>query len=124
MRERFERALTVFSPDDLRPHPEEGALSAFTRVFDALLAPVSKDGAAPLRDGGFRRLLSMRPNIARACEDTPSTTPAPQCRGAGADFKHAIREADDAQLMLSVAVEARRTLIGSTTTLAPTWTRL
>ena len=29
-----------------------------------------------------------------------------------------------AQLMLSVAVEARRTLIGSTTTLAPTWTRL
>src|SRR5262252_6831191 len=34
------------------------------------------------------------------------------------------READDAQLMLSVAVEARRTLIGSTTTLAPTWTRL
>src|SRR5262249_53314197 len=80
--------------------------------------------AAPLRDGGFRRLLSMTPNIARACEDTPSTTPAPQCRGAGVDFKHAIREADGAQLMLSVAVEARRTLIGSTTTFAPPRTRL
>jgi hypothetical protein len=77
-----------------------------------------------LRDGGFRRLLSMRPNIARAGEHTPNTTPAPQCHGAGADFKHAIREGADTQLMLSVAVEARRTLIGSTTTLAPTWTRL
>jgi hypothetical protein len=30
---------------------EEGASSAFTRVFDALLAPVSKDGGGPmLRD--------------------------------------------------------------------------
>jgi hypothetical protein len=124
MRERLERALTVLSPDDLRPHPEEGASSAFTRVFDALLAPVSKDGGGPkLRDGGFRR-LSMRPNIARAREDRPNTTPAPRYRETGADFKHAIREGDDAQLMLSVAVEARRTLIGRTTTLAPTWTRL
>jgi hypothetical protein len=51
-------------------------------------------------------------------------TPAPQCHGAGADFKHAIREANDAQLMLSVAVAARRSVIGRTTTLAPMWTRL
>jgi hypothetical protein len=51
-------------------------------------------------------------------------TPAPQCHGTGADFKHAMREADDVQLMLSVAVEARRTLMGRTTTLVPTWTRL
>src|SRR5258707_11841322 len=47
MRERFERTVTPFSPDDLRPHPEEGASSAFTRVVDALLAPVSKDGGGP-----------------------------------------------------------------------------
>ncbi len=51
-------------------------------------------------------------------------TPAPRHREAGADFDHAIREGNDAQLMLSVAVEARRTLIGRTTTLAPTWARL
>jgi hypothetical protein len=51
-------------------------------------------------------------------------TPAPQCHGTGADFKHAMREADDVQLMLAVAVEARRTLMGRTTTLVPTWTRL
>jgi hypothetical protein len=61
---------------------------------------------------------------ARRKEAAQNQTPAPQCREAGADFKHAMREADDAQLMLSVAVEARRTLIGSTTTLLPTWTRL
>ena len=125
MRERCDRVLTYFSPNDLRPHPEEGALSVFTRVFDALLAPVSKDGGGPmLRDGGFRRLLSMRPNIARAGEHTPNTTPAPRYRETGADFKHAIRETSDVQLMLSVVVAARRRFIGSTTTLAPTWTRL
>jgi hypothetical protein len=56
---------------------------------------------------------------------TPQTeTPAPQCHGTGADFKHAMREADDVQLMLSVAVAARRSVIGRTTTLVPTWTRL
>src|SRR5258708_24169031 len=78
MRERFERTVTLFSPDDLRPHLEEGASSAFTRVVDALLAPVSKDGGGPmLRDGGFRRLLSMRPNVARAGEDTPDRNAGP-----------------------------------------------
>jgi hypothetical protein len=51
-------------------------------------------------------------------------TPAPRYRETGAISKHAIREADDVQLMLSVAVEARRTLMGRTTTLVPTWTRL
>src|SRR5260370_8139181 len=81
MRERFERTVTLFSPDDLRPHPEEGASSAFTRVVDALLAPVSKDGGGPmLRDGGFRRLLSIRPNVARAREDTPATNAVPPSR--------------------------------------------
>ena len=125
MRERFERTVTLFSPDDLRRHPEEGASSAFTRVVDALLAPVSKDGGGPmLRDGGFRRLLSIRPNVARAGEDTPDRNAGPRYRETGAISKHAIREANDAQLMLSVAVAARRSVIGRTTTLAPMWTRL
>jgi hypothetical protein len=77
-----------------------------------------------LRDGGFRRLLSMRPNVARAGEDTPDRNAGPRYRETGAISKHAIREANDAQLMLSVAVAARRSVIGRTTTLAPMWTRL
>src|SRR5258707_533603 len=103
MRERFERTVTLFSPDDLRPHPEEGASSAFTRVVDALLAPVSKDGGGPmLRDGGFRRLLSMRPNVARAGEDTPDRNAGPRYRETAAISKNPKPEANDAQSMMIV----------------------
>ena len=72
----------------------------------------------------FERALTVSPDQSCICAPAQNQTPAPQCREAGADFKHPMREADDAQLMLSVAVEARRTLIGRTTTLLPTWTRL
>ena len=70
-------------------------------------------------------LVPIRVASARVAGAAQKTKRRPRNgRGAGADFKHAIREADDVQLMLSVVVAARRRFIGSTTTLAPTWTRL
>src|SRR5262249_45699565 len=98
-----------FLRNDLRPHPEEGAQRPSRRM-----------GAAH----ASRRRLSPPPQHEaeyRPCgRRTPNTTPAPRHREPGADFKHTIREGNDAQLTLSAATAARRRFIGSTTTLAPT----
>src|SRR5262249_59332304 len=79
---------------------------------------------AGMRERFERALTVFFPIEVASARPCKNRTPAPRYRETGAISSTQYAKANDAQLMLSVAVEARRTLIGRTTTLAPTWTRL
>ena len=73
----------------------------------------------------FERALTVFPDQSCICCGRAKTRRRPRSVAGPAPISSTqCAKLTIAQLMLSVAVEARRTLIGSTTTLAPTWTRL
>src|SRR5262249_22270320 len=107
-----------------RAVPRHRPLPFRHRRSGAALSPAVQMHAVGLFVLPRRRVIRGALGLRALQRARANQTPAPRHREAGADFKHAIREGNDAQLTLSVAVEARRPLTGRTTTLVPTWTRL
>src|SRR5437660_11119330 len=133
MRERFERTVTFFFP--IRVASERVAATVGWAKSLSVASPrgQTRHAILPTRDDRISRLCPpydccdapRREAHCRRCGQRridAKSKPAPRCHEAGADFKRAIREGADAQLMLSVAVAARRSVIGRNTTLAPMWT--